>query len=215
VSELFRTKEGLTIAQLTGAWSSELAKGGEDPKRYEQNLIHILLEDILNGRLDDSGPSRDDGQRLGLRLITPEYRAGFIKGPQLLELIQTDRSRALHNVVIMKEAVLDFAKRRELPPPSWWVDSTSMSTELPTHTEVNVVKPNTGAVATRSVGKQPRIAEYLRHRFPAGVPSPGSCPRHILKAALLKWDPDLKPLDEGTLKKAIDTYNAGLNKRKA
>jgi polyphosphate kinase len=27
-----------------GAWSSELAKGGEDPKQYEQNLIHILLE---------------------------------------------------------------------------------------------------------------------------------------------------------------------------
>jgi hypothetical protein len=215
VSELFRTKEGLTIAQLTGAWSSELAKGGEDPKQYEQNLIHILLEDILNGRLDDSGPSRDDGQRLGLRLITPEYRGGFIKGPQLLEHIQTDRSRVLHHVFIRKEAVLDFAKRRELPPPSWWVDSANMSTELSIDREVNVVKPNAAAVVSPSLGKQPRIAEYLRDHFPTGVPDPGSYPRHILKADLLEWDPDLKPLDEGTLKKAIDTYNAGLNKPKA
>jgi hypothetical protein len=114
VSEFFRTKEWLTIAQLTGAWSSELAKGGEDPKQCEQNLVHILLEDIINGRLDDSGPPRDNGQRLGLRLITPEYKPGFIEGPQLLECIQNDPSRVLHNVVIMKEAVLDFAKRREL-----------------------------------------------------------------------------------------------------
>ena len=45
----------MTIAQLTGAWSSELAEGGEDPKQCEQNLVHILMEDILNGRLDDSG----------------------------------------------------------------------------------------------------------------------------------------------------------------
>jgi hypothetical protein len=215
VSELFRTKEGLTIAQLTGAWSSELAKGGEDPKQYEQNLIHILLEDILNGRLDDSGPSRDDGQRLGVRLTTLEYRAGFIKGSRLLELIQTDRFRALHNVVVTKEAVLDFAKRHDLLSPSWWVAPANMSTELPTDTEANVVKPNAAAVVSPSLGKQPRIAEYLRDHFPAGVPGPGSCPRHILKAGLLKWDPDLKPLDEGTLKKAIDTYNAGLNKPKA
>ena len=84
MSKLFRTKGWVTIAQLTGAWSSELAEGGEDPKQCEQNLVHILMEDILNGRLDDSGPLRDDGPRLGLRLITPEHKAGFIKGPQLL-----------------------------------------------------------------------------------------------------------------------------------
>jgi len=118
----------MTIAQLTGAWSSELAEGGEDPKQCEQNLVHILMEDILNGRLDDSGPLRDDGQRLGLRLITPEHKAGFIKGPQLHELIHIDRSRVLHNVVIMKEALLDFAQRHQLPSPSWWADSASMPT---------------------------------------------------------------------------------------
>ena len=67
MSKLFRTKGGMTIAQLAGAWSSELAEGGEDPKQCEQNLVHILMEDILNGRLDDSGPLRDD--------LSPENRA--------------------------------------------------------------------------------------------------------------------------------------------
>ena len=35
----------------------------------------------------------------------------------------------LVRIVIMKEAVLDFAKRREIPPPSWWTDGTSVSTD--------------------------------------------------------------------------------------
>ena len=213
MSKLFRAERWLTVAQLTGAWSSELAEGGEDPKQCEQNLVHILMEDILNGRLDDSGPLRDDGQRLGLRLITPENRAGFIEGRQLLDLIHADQAWALHNVLVMKEAVLDFAQRHHLPSPSWWADSPSTSTEVPTDTKVNVVKPNTGAVASRSVGKQPRILKYLSEHFPDGVPEPGLCPRNILKSDILEWDPRLDPLDEATLKKAIEKYNANLIKQ--
>jgi len=202
----------MTIAQLTGAWSSELAEGGEDPKQCEQNLVHILMEDILNGRLDDSGPLRDDGQRLGLRLITPENRAGFIEGRQLLDLIHADQAWALHNVLVMKEAVLDFAQRHHLPSPSWWADSSTPS-EVPNDTKVNVAKPNTEALASRSVGKQPRIQKYLSEHFPDGVPEPGLCPRNILKSDILEWDPRLDPLDEATLKKAIEKYNANLIKQ--
>ena len=215
MSKLFRTKGGMTIAQLTGAWSSELAEGGEDPKQCEQNLVHILMEDILNGRLDDSGPLRDDGQRLGLRLITPENRAGFIEGRQLLDLIHADQAWALHNVLVMKEAVLDFAQRHQLPLPSWWADSASTPTEVPNDTKVNVAKPNTEMVASRSVGKQPRILKYLSEHFPNGVPEPGLCPRRILKSDILEWDPYLDPLDEATLKKAIEKHNAGLIKQKS
>ena len=209
MSKLFRTKGGMTIAQLAGAWSSELAEGGEDPKQCEQNLVHILMEDILNGRLDDSGPLRDDGQRLGLRLITPEHKAGFIKGPQLHELIHIDRSRVLHNVVIMKEALLDFAQRHHLPSPSCWADS-SAPTEVPNDPKVNVAKPNTETLASRSVGKQPRILKYLSEHFPDGVPEPGLYPRKTLQFEILEKDPGLRPLDEATLKKAIEKYNAGL-----
>ena len=161
MSKLFRTKEGMTIAQLAGAWSSELAEGGEDPKQCEQNLVHILMEDILNGRLDDSGPLRDDGQRLGLRLITPENRAGFIEGRQLLDLIRADQAWALHNVLVMKEAVLDFAQRHHLPSPSWWADS-STPTEVPNDTKVKIAKSNAEALASRSLGKQPRILKILK-----------------------------------------------------
>ena len=210
MSKLFRTKGWMTIAQLTGVWSSELAEGGEDPKQCEQNLVHILIEDIVNGRLDDSGPLRDDGQRLGLRLITPEHKPGFIKGPQLHELIQINQSRVLHNVLVMKEAVLDFAQRHHLPSPSWWADSASTPTEVPNDTKVKVVKPKAGAVPSRSVGKQPRILKYLSEHFPNGVPEPGLYPRKTLQFEILEKDPGLRPLDEGTLKKAIEKYNAGL-----
>ena len=214
MSKLFRTKEGMTIAQLAGAWSSELAEGGEDPKQCEQNLVHILMEDILNGRLDDSGPLRDDGQRLGLRLITPENRAGFIEGRQLLDLIHADQAWALHNVLVMKEAVLDFAQRHQLPSPSWWADSASMpTTEAQNDRKVN--EPNSGAAPSRSLGKQPRILKYLSEHFPNGVPEPGLCPRRILKSDILEWDPYLDPLDEATLKKAIEKHNAGLIKQKS
>jgi hypothetical protein len=94
----------MTVAQLTGAWSCELSEGGEDPKQCEQNLGHILMVDILNGRLDDSGPLAD-GRRLGFRLITPEYKAAFIEGPQLHDLIRTKEGRLLHYVVVMRSTM--------------------------------------------------------------------------------------------------------------
>jgi hypothetical protein len=202
----------MTVAQLTGAWSSELAEGGEDPKQCEQNLVHILMEDILNARLDASGPLLD-GQRLGLRLITPENRAAFIEGPQLHDLVRTKEAWILHRVVVMKEAVLDFAQRHQLPSPSWWTDSSTTPTEVP-DTKLNLVEPNIRAVACRSGGKQSRILKLLSKHFPHGVPEPGLCPRHTLKSDILKWDPSLAPLDEATLKKAIERYNSSLIKQK-
>jgi hypothetical protein len=45
---------------------------------------------------------------------------------------------------------------------------------------------------------------FSNHR----VPAPELCPRKALRADLLKRDPGLKPLDDVTLKSAIDKYNA-------
>jgi hypothetical protein len=56
-------------------------------------------------------------------------------------------------------------------------------------------------------GKQPRIIAQLEKMFPDGVPDPALCPRHALKADLLKADKSLAPLDPDTLKRAIDAYN--------
>jgi len=60
------------------------------------------------------------------------------------------------------------------------------------------------------VGKQPRIKALLAEMFPNGVPDPAHCPRKALKADLLKRDPGLSPLDEATLKSAIDAYNSSV-----
>jgi len=207
MSKLFRTKKELTLAQLARAWSSELVEQGDNAKQCEQDLIHILQEDILNSRLDNSGPLRN-GHRLGLRCIGPDNRSHFVEGPQLLEYFGPGQAWALDYVVIMKEAVLDFAKRHELSPPSWWVQPLSTPTDVPT--ETNVRESNTIAAGSRSLGKQPRILKYLSEHFPAGVPEPGLYPRKTLQFEILKKDPSVGPLDEGTLKKAIEKYNASL-----
>ena len=210
MSKLFRTKEHLTIAQLTPAWSVELAEVGEDPSRCKQNLAHILMEDIINGRLDNSGPLLE-GRRLGVALITPEHKAGFIEGHQLRDLFRTGQDWVPHYVVIMKEAVLDFARRHRLHPPSWWTDSE----ETPPNDRTSDVAADRAEGSLPSLGKQPRIAKYLMEHFPDGVPDPARRPRKDLRQAILKWDPSLRPLDEATLKKAIDKHNASLAKQKA
>jgi hypothetical protein len=141
MSVLFRQEGWLTVAQLAGAWGRELANG-EKADQYIQDLGHILLTDIVNGRLDDSGPLRED-QRSGLRLITLENKAGIIEGHHVRSLldISTPISWISHRILVMKEAVLDFASRHALPPPSWWTDDTSAPSDAGVATK-----------ATRSIG---------------------------------------------------------------
>ena len=79
MSILFRTKECLTLAQLKRAWGGELTKDERGRQDLIQDLLHMLKEDIVNGRLDDSGPLRE-GRRLGVRLITLENQAEFMEG---------------------------------------------------------------------------------------------------------------------------------------
>ena len=132
MSILFRTKGWLTLALLLPAWASKLAEGKKDANQIERDLGHFL-EDIINDRLDDAGPL-ECGRRLGLRLITPENRAGYLDGQQARELLMPAGTPATflfvsHRLVVMKEAVLDFARRHELPPPSWWTDASTATKE--------------------------------------------------------------------------------------
>lgn len=57
-------------------------------------------------------------------------------------------------------------------------------------------------------GKQPRIIKHLAQMFPDGVPEPAKVPRYELKSNLLRREQSLAPLDDQTLKDAIDAYNA-------
>jgi hypothetical protein len=58
-----------------------------------------------------------------------------------------------------------------------------------------------------AVGKRPRIVKHLATLYPDGVPHAGLAPRKALKADLLRRDSGLAPLDEATLKVAIEAYN--------
>jgi hypothetical protein len=60
----------------------------------------------------------------------------------------------------------------------------------------------------KAFGKRPRVIKQLAEMFPGGVPDPGDCPRKDLRAELLMRDPSLKPLDEETLKRSIEEFNA-------
>ena len=111
MSILFRTKGWLAVNQLARAWAGELPGAEKDPKRFEQDLAHLLLEDVANGRLDDAGPFVE-GRRLGLRIVTPDFRAGFLEGRQILDALRSggDAEFLGHRIVVMKEAALTFAQ---------------------------------------------------------------------------------------------------------
>jgi hypothetical protein len=129
VTFVWRTKEMLSIPQLVDAWGLELAKVGEEPDPYQKDIEHLLMEDIINSRLDDAGPLREKNRRrLGVRL---EFQGTlfFVEGHEIRSHVCcSEPAISLHRIVVTREAVLDFAKRREIPPPSWWADGTSALT---------------------------------------------------------------------------------------
>lgn len=214
MSIIFRMKGWMTVAQLARSWAGELAASTEDRRQHEQDLLHTLMEDVVNGRLDNSGPFRED-QRSGLRLIASENKAGFVEGHQLRDLAPLDPANCwvLDRVVVMKEAVLDFVKRRELPAPSWWTDSADTPTTY--NLTGAAAATRVAKVEPRTLGKTPRIRQYLIEHYPEGVPDPAHRPRKALKKALIELDQSLSPLDDGTLKKAIDEHNASLPERQS
>jgi hypothetical protein len=82
----FARRDGLPSLSLRAPGQPEIPGAEQDPQQFEQDLVHLLLEDIINKRLDDAGPLAE-GRRLGLRLITPDGQAGFLEGHQVRDLI--------------------------------------------------------------------------------------------------------------------------------
>jgi hypothetical protein len=162
MSILFRTKGWLTVAQLARAWSAEIPGAKQDLQQFEQDLVHLLLEDIVNKRLDDAGPLAE-GRRLGLRVITPEGRAGFLEGHQVRDLVPAGGALTflLNRIVVMKEAALDFARRHELPPPSWWTDAFAASPKPANH-----LAPDGTIPIPKAASKSPVEARLRRPRGP-------------------------------------------------
>jgi hypothetical protein len=187
LSFLYRTKGWLTLAQLIPAWARELAHGKTNASQIEHDLRHFIIEDIMNGRLDDAGPL-EDGRRLGLRIITPENRAGYLEQQKASELLALARESAevfsfvSHRLLLMKEAVLDFASRHDLPPPSWWTDATNKTplvhqTGAPGRpTSMHLVEAEYRArwdrgEAKTSIGAEAELlAEWLQKKHPDAPP---------------------------------------------
>jgi hypothetical protein len=178
LSILFRMERWLTIAQLAHAWTPELMGTEGDASRYEQDLVHLLLTDIINGRLDNAGPLRD-GRRFGLRLIMPDGRAHFLEGHEVNDLIQAGENvpALLHRIVVMKEAVLDFAHRHALPPPSWWADTVAASDEAKANMPSDDVAPISSAtsekpataVLARRRGRRPERLESVKKEMKGDI----------------------------------------------
>ena len=94
----------------------------------------------------------------------------------------------------------------EVGPEGYCVE---VSVEDFVHWLVKQPKPERKAKAAPSEkGKRPKIKRLLAEMYPNGVPDPAHCPRKALKADLLKRDKSLDPLDEATLKGAIEEYNS-------
>jgi hypothetical protein len=142
MSILFRSEGWLTIARLVHAWAPELVGSEGEASLSEQVLRQFLIEDILNGRLDDAGPLRD-GRRLGLRWIIQDSPPGFLQADQAKVLMGVwgNGPHFWNHILVMKEAALDFACRRQLPRPSWRVDRSETSTVSDYHIVPSVTTP--------------------------------------------------------------------------
>ena len=126
---LYRAEQWLTLARLVPAWANELADASSSSSQIEGDLWHYLYEDIINARLDDSGPLWNGG-RLGLRVIDVDSgQARYVEGRLLFGKMGLPFRLMGGHILVAKEAVLDFAHRRQLSPPSWWSDATKRETQ--------------------------------------------------------------------------------------
>ena len=120
---LDRAEGWLRLARLVPNWAKELADATSSPSSLEDDLWHYLHEDVINGLLDDSGPLIN-GSRLGLRFIDSSGRGVYVNGELLFRKMRLPFRGMGQRILGAKEAVLDFARRHGVPPPSWWSDDS-------------------------------------------------------------------------------------------
>ena len=118
----------LTVSQLVPAWAKELADASTGVYEIQDKLWYQLEKDVINGLLDDR-----NGSHLGLRTIAPGGQPIYIEGWRLYGLFRTIGE----DILLSKEAVLDFARRHKLRPPSWWSCASKGETQ-PSRSQVKL-----------------------------------------------------------------------------
>jgi hypothetical protein len=133
---LDRAEGWLRLARLVPAWASELADATNSASALEADLWHYLHEDAMNGLLDDSGPLIN-GSRFGLRFIDSSGRGVYVEGRLLFGKMHLPFRGRGQRILVAKEAVLDFARRHGLRPPSWWAVASKGETQ-PSRSQVKL-----------------------------------------------------------------------------
>jgi hypothetical protein len=119
MSPLYRSEPWLTLAQLVPAWARELADATTSANTCEGQLWDSLLHDIINGRFDGKEPA--------LRVIGSDKRAVAVKGRLLIGKLDFPVGRNAQRILISKKALINFARRHGISPPSWWVHKPKAS----------------------------------------------------------------------------------------
>jgi hypothetical protein len=176
VSILYRTEAWLTLSQLVPAWAKELADRNTSASEVEHDLWRYLYEDTINGLLDAGGPLRNSTRR-GVAIIGPDNCARYVEGRLLGRLlVREGKTRSPFfsmpdRILVLKDAVLNFALRRRLPPPSWWAGTTSASKK-------EALDTPSATKSVRKRGRKPielqRVKEQMRRDISEGRQTPSS-----------------------------------------
>jgi hypothetical protein len=162
---LYRAEQWLTPARLVPAWANELADASSSSSQIEGDLWHYLYEDIINARLDDSGPLWN-GSRLGLRVIDVDSgQTRYVEGRLLFGTMGLPFRLMGGRILVAKEAVLDFARRHQLPPPSW---SASEGESQPSRSP-GQLKPSASTTMINEVIKSEYDAAEAAGRKPPNI----------------------------------------------
>jgi hypothetical protein len=160
---LDRAEGWLRLARLVPAWANELADATSSPSALEGDLWHYLHEDVINGLLDDSGPLIN-GSRLGLRFIDSSSRGVSVNGQLLFGKMHLPFRGIGQRILVAREAVLDFARRHGMPPPSWWSDASRGETQ-PSRSQVKL-KPAPDRIVIEAIRCAYDTAETARTKPP-------------------------------------------------
>jgi hypothetical protein len=103
-----------------------------------------------------------NGSRLGLRVIGPGGQPMYIEGWQLYVLFRTMERHILLSSSLSREALLEFARRHKVQPPSW---SDASKGEIQPSRSPEELKPAAGTAwydRPRDVSEPSRAPEELK-----------------------------------------------------